>query len=146
MSSEDKLIHLDPHYCQEMVDVNQENFSPHSFHCKSPRKLKLSKLDPSCCIGFYCATRADFDNFVASVQPVRHNPIFTFMKYFQLFRSTSISTFCPHAFLPPQRRAVRPSRRLPCPANTPPIQCSCFRDREAPTIRPRIRHKVFTKS
>lgn len=67
---EDKLIHLDPHYCQEMVDVNQENFSAHSFHCKSPRKLKLSKLDPSCCIGFYCATKADFDNFVASVQPV----------------------------------------------------------------------------
>lgn len=53
-----------------MVDVNQENFSAQSFHCKSPRKLKLSKLDPSCCIGFYCATRADFDSFVASVQPV----------------------------------------------------------------------------
>lgn len=61
---------MDPHYCQEMVDVNQENFSPLSFHCKSPRKLKLSKLDPSCCIGFYCQTRNDFDQFVESVQPV----------------------------------------------------------------------------
>lgn len=68
--TEDKLIHLDPHYCQEMVDVNQENFSVNSFHCKSPRKLKLSKLDPCCCIGFYCQTKSDFDNFVASVQPV----------------------------------------------------------------------------
>lgn len=67
---EDKLIHLDPHYCQEMVDVNQDNFPAHSFHCKSPRKLKLSKLDPCCCIGFYCQTRNDFDSFVESVQPV----------------------------------------------------------------------------
>lgn len=76
---EDKLIHLDPHYCQEMVDVNQENFPVQSFHCKSPRKLKLSKLDPCCCIGFYCQTKSDFDNFVASVQPVNIflNPIFS---------------------------------------------------------------------
>lgn len=66
---EDKLIHLDPHYCQDMVDVNQENFAVSSFHCKSPRKLKLSKIDPSCCIGFYCATRKDFFKFVDNVKP-----------------------------------------------------------------------------
>lgn len=66
---EDKLIHLDPHYCQENVDVNQENFCVNSFHCKSPRKMKLSKMDPSCCIGFYCQTRTDFDKFVQNVQP-----------------------------------------------------------------------------
>lgn len=64
-----------------MVDVNQDNFSPHTFHCKSPRKLKLNKLDPSCCIGFYCQTRADFERFVATVQtyllPVRLSPTMT---------------------------------------------------------------------
>ncbi|GAB0094175.1 Cysteine protease [Sergentomyia squamirostris] len=66
---EDKLIYLDPHYCQEMVDVNQENFPITSFHCKSPRKMKISKMDPSCCLGFYCPTKSDFDHFIASVQP-----------------------------------------------------------------------------
>lgn len=65
---EDKLIHLDPHYCQDFVDVNQENFDVSSFHCKSPRKLKLSKMDPCCCIGFYCRTRNDFDKFVVAMQ------------------------------------------------------------------------------
>lgn len=67
---EDKLIHLDPHYCQEMVDVSQESFPLQSFHCKSPRKLKTSKIDPSCCIGFYCQTKTDYQNFVESVQIV----------------------------------------------------------------------------
>ncbi|XP_001357920.5 cysteine protease ATG4D isoform X1 [Drosophila pseudoobscura] len=69
---EDRLIHLDPHYCQEMVDINQEHFSLHSFHCKSARKLKVSKMDPSCCIGFYCATKTDFDSFMESVQLYLH--------------------------------------------------------------------------
>ncbi|XP_058057851.1 cysteine protease ATG4D [Anopheles bellator] len=66
---EDKLIHLDPHYCQDMVDVNQENFAVASFHCKSPRKMKLSKMDPSCCIGFYCETKKDFYKFIDGVKP-----------------------------------------------------------------------------
>lgn len=66
---EDKLIHLDPHYCQDMIDVNQENFPVSSFHCKSPRKMKLSKMDPSCCIGFFCATKKDFFKFVENVKP-----------------------------------------------------------------------------
>ncbi|KAL5282642.1 ATG4C family protein [Megaselia abdita] len=74
---EDKLIHLDPHYCQDMIDVTKEDFPVHSFHCKSPRKLKSSKMDPSCCIGFYCATKQDLDIFTrgrsADVQTAEEN-------------------------------------------------------------------------
>ncbi|KAE8742279.1 hypothetical protein FOCC_FOCC012157, partial [Frankliniella occidentalis] len=65
---DDKLIHLDPHYCQERVDVWQPNFPLSSFHCRSPRKMHLSKMDPSCSIGFYCKTRDDLDAFVQDVK------------------------------------------------------------------------------
>lgn len=65
---DDKLIHLDPHYCQEVVNVWEPNFPLSSFHCRSPRKMNLSRLDPSCCIGFYCSTRDDFYKFMQNVQ------------------------------------------------------------------------------
>jgi cysteine protease ATG4 len=66
---DDKLIHLDPHYCQDMDDVNAENFPLLSFHCNSPRKMKISKMDPSCCLGFYISSKNDYDRFQSSVQP-----------------------------------------------------------------------------
>ncbi|XP_046406134.1 cysteine protease ATG4D isoform X2 [Ischnura elegans] len=66
---DDKLIHLDPHYCQDVVDVWEAAFPLHTFHCRSPRKMPLSRMDPSCCIGFYCKTREDFNRFVKNVKP-----------------------------------------------------------------------------
>ncbi|XP_050400185.1 cysteine protease atg4da [Patella vulgata] len=65
---EDKLIYLDPHYCQDVVDTSEQNFPIQSFHCMSPRKLPFNKMDPSCTIGFYCQNETDFDNFIAQVQ------------------------------------------------------------------------------
>lgn len=68
--ADDKLIHLDPHYCQEMVDVWAENFPFTTFHCRSPRKMHLSKMDPSCCIGFYCHSKKDFYSLIDNIEPV----------------------------------------------------------------------------
>lgn len=53
-----------------MVDVWADDFPLSSFHCRSPRKMHLSKMDPSCCIGFYCATKDDFFNLIDVVEPV----------------------------------------------------------------------------
>lgn len=82
---DDKLIHLDPHYCQEVVDVWQPEFPLESFHCRSPRKMPLTKMDPSCCIGFYCANQIEFDAFVKTVQPFLVPPANTGTSEYPMF-------------------------------------------------------------
>jgi len=65
---EDSLIHLDPHLVQDYVDVSrQQHFPLSSFHCRQPRKLAMSKMDPSCCVGIYCETRQAFETWCENV-------------------------------------------------------------------------------
>ena len=58
MFQEDDLIHLDPHRLQDSVDTLRATFPTDSYHCHQPRKLRLARMDPSCCVGFYLRTRS----------------------------------------------------------------------------------------
>nr|XP_045620053.1 cysteine protease ATG4D-like [Procambarus clarkii]XP_045620054.1 cysteine protease ATG4D-like [Procambarus clarkii]XP_045620055.1 cysteine protease ATG4D-like [Procambarus clarkii]XP_045620056.1 cysteine protease ATG4D-like [Procambarus clarkii]XP_045620057.1 cysteine protease ATG4D-like [Procambarus clarkii] len=83
---DDSLIHLDPHLCQDAVMVTQQYFSLSSYHCSSPRKMALSRMDPSATLGFYCHSRLDFlrlmeelPELVTPKQPGFEYPIFEFL-------------------------------------------------------------------
>ncbi|XP_051569423.1 cysteine protease atg4da-like isoform X1 [Myxocyprinus asiaticus] len=97
---DDQLIYLDPHYCQSAVDITQDNFPLESFHCKTVRKMSFNHMDPSCTLGFYASSRADFQNLYSDVTTALTSseekyPIFTFVdghdKGERVFSSASVS-------------------------------------------------------
>lgn len=71
---DDSLIHLDPHLVQDNVNVFRHNFSVDSFHCQTPRKMNVHKMDPSCCFGFFCPTEQSFEGWCEIVKELAVPP------------------------------------------------------------------------
>lgn len=68
--ADDKLLNLDPHYCQAAVSVTKSEFDIRTYHCNTPRKLTATKMDPSCAIGFFCRDMEDFYSLRKKTEPV----------------------------------------------------------------------------
>ncbi|CAG0914162.1 unnamed protein product [Notodromas monacha] len=64
----ENLISMDPHFVQPTVDTENPDFCTKSYHCEKPRRIPFTQMDPSCCIGFYCRHREDFQNLVRFTQ------------------------------------------------------------------------------
>ncbi|KTF88474.1 hypothetical protein cypCar_00031793, partial [Cyprinus carpio] len=93
---DDQLIYLDPHYCQAAVDVQKDNF-PLEINIRLSGHVKLllqtyfrwkmpfNRMDPSCTVGFYAGSRADFQALCSDVTKALTSsqekyPIFTFVE------------------------------------------------------------------
>ncbi|KAK1788022.1 hypothetical protein P4O66_016496, partial [Electrophorus voltai] len=67
---DDELIYLDPHTTQLAVD--SETGTPvddQSYHCqRSPHRMKITSLEPSVALGFFCRSEEDFDGWCSQVQ------------------------------------------------------------------------------
>lgn len=60
-----------------------------SFHCKYPRKMAVSRMDPSCTIGFYAKGQKDFESLCTVVTEVRDWGIW--VKMFCLFERRCVA-------------------------------------------------------
>lgn len=59
---DNEVIYLDPHTTQKCSTKEE------TYHCKTPLKIPISKIDPSMALGFLCSTRQDFDEFCQLAQ------------------------------------------------------------------------------
>lgn len=79
--TEDEIIYLDPHSTQQYVDfdkIDKETdercqsddqkyaTTDTSYHCASPEKMSIDKLDPSLALCFYFHTEDEFDEWCSS--------------------------------------------------------------------------------
>uniref|UniRef100_A0A8C9VIG4 Cysteine protease n=1 Tax=Scleropages formosus TaxID=113540 RepID=A0A8C9VIG4_SCLFO len=66
----EELIYLDPHTTQLAVESEAGGaVDDQSYHCnRSPHRMKVTSLDPSVALGFFCKTEEDFDSWCGLVQ------------------------------------------------------------------------------
>lgn len=106
---DERLILLDPHCCQDSIDVIQDDFPLETFHCQFPRKLPFNKMDPTCTIAFYCRTRLELDTFMREgpkcVMPPGHEdfPLF----YLQNGSRAEFESDCRLVGTPSKAQSVR---------------------------------------
>ncbi|XP_067280852.1 cysteine protease ATG4A [Pseudorasbora parva] len=67
---DDELIYLDPHTTQQAVDFESGSaVDDQSYHCqRTPHRMKITSLDPSVALGFFCKNEEDFDSWCDLVQ------------------------------------------------------------------------------
>ncbi|XP_046898877.1 cysteine protease ATG4A [Hypomesus transpacificus] len=66
----EELLYLDPHTTQTTVEVEPGvAMDDHSYHwTRTPRHMKITSLDPSVSLGFFCQSEEDFDSWCYLVQ------------------------------------------------------------------------------
>uniref|UniRef100_A0A8C8G3N6 Cysteine protease n=1 Tax=Oncorhynchus tshawytscha TaxID=74940 RepID=A0A8C8G3N6_ONCTS len=69
----EELIYLDPHTTQSAVESEAgSGVDDQSYHClRSPRRMKITNLDPSVALGFFCKSEDDFDSWCNLVQQIQ---------------------------------------------------------------------------
>lgn len=66
--SGDDLVMLDPHTTQQYFDMADPSFSLHTYTCRTPDKMPLTRSNSSLCLGFICNSEADLDKIMAQLK------------------------------------------------------------------------------
>lgn len=67
----DELVYLDPHTTQpagDLDDPQERDVADESYHCPFPGRMRMTRLDPSVAVGFYCDTEKEFDSLCKSLR------------------------------------------------------------------------------
>ena len=65
---------------QDSVNVDSPDFDLSTYHCRSIRKMALTKMDPSCCLGFLCKTSQAFDEWCEASSAQTDYPMYCVME------------------------------------------------------------------